>query len=332
MTTRIMKKTALCAAVCLAGGSSAAFSAQRADPATAYPGRPVRVVVPFTPGGQPDIVARLIGSKLVEFLGHQVVVDNRPGAGGVIGTRIVAAANPDGYTLLSVSAAHVVAPATRAKLGYDAARDFAGITQTASAAYLLVVSPSLNVKTLKELIALAQAKPKQLNYASAGTGSGTHFAAEMLKFAANIDVVHVPYRGVPESLTDTMTGRVQFFMSPLASGITLVRDGKLHALGVSSEKRIRAHPDIPTLAESGLPGFRWDSWAALFAPAKTPRTIVNKLNREVTRVLRLPDVEQRLIALGVEPTPTTPAQLDKFIAEQLVVAADLARKAGIKPE
>jgi len=319
-------------AACLILASPAALSAQRADPAASYPGRPMRVVVPFTPGGQPDIVARLIAPKLTESLHQPVIVDNRPGAGGMIGSRIVAGASPDGHTLLSISAAHVVTPAVRANLGYDPVKDFAGITMTINAAYLLVVPPSVEASTVKDLIALARARPGQLNFSSAGRGSSTHFAAEMFKQSAGIDVVHVPHRGIPEALTDTMTGRVHFFMAPMASAINLVKDGKLRAIGVSTARRARAYPDLPTIAESGLPGFRYDSWGALFAPAKTPRAIIDKLNREVTRVLKLPDTEQRLRALGVEAGPTTAAQLDKFVAEQVAAAADLARKAGIKPE
>lgn len=297
-----------------------------------FPARPIRIVIGFTPGGMPDITARLIGAKLGETLKQQVVVDNRPGAGGVAGARIVAESNPDGYTLLSVSAAHVVAPAVHARMPYDTARDFAGIMTTASACYLLVVPPALGVKSVKDLIALAKSKPGQINFSSGSTGSGTHFAAEIFKNAAGIDVVHVPYKGVPEALTDTMANRVQFFMAPLASAITLVKEGRLLALGVSAEKRVRVHPDIPTIAEAGLAGFKWDSWAGLLAPAKTPRAVIDKLNREITRVLRLPDVEQRLTSLGAEPNPGTPAQFDKMIAEQLVIVADIARKSGIQPQ
>jgi tripartite-type tricarboxylate transporter receptor subunit TctC len=306
--------------------------AQKPDEAAAFPNRPIRIVIGFTPGGQPDISARLIGPKMSEALGQQIVVDNRPGAGGVLGARIVAGATPDGHTLLSISSAHVVAPAVHARLGYDPLKDFAGITQTTSAAYLLVVPPSLDAKTLKDLIALAKAKPGQINFSSGSTGSGTHFAAEMLKIAAGIDVVHIPYKGIPEALTDTVSGRVQFFMSPLASAINLVRDGKLRALGVSSAKRVRAYADVPTIAEAGLTGFEWDSWGGLLAPAKTPRPIVSKLNREVSRVLNLPEVQQRLTSLGAEPMPGTPEQFDKLIAAQLTITANLARKAGIKAE
>jgi tripartite-type tricarboxylate transporter receptor subunit TctC len=312
--------------------AATASHAQTLSDVAAYPNRPIRIVIGFTPGGQPDITARLLAPKLTEVFGQQVVVDNRPGAGGVLGARIVAASNPDGHTLLSISSAHVVSPTVHARLGYDPLKDFAGITQTTSAAYLLVVPPSLDIKTLKELIALAKAKPGQINFSSGSTGSGTHFAAEMLKAAAGIEVVHVPYKGVPEALTDTVSGRVQFFMSPLASAINLVRDGKLRALGVSSSKRVRAYAEVPTIAEAGLAGFEWDSWGGLLAPAKTPRAVVVKLNREVSRALTLPEVQQRLVSLGAEPVPGTPEQFDKLLAEQLVITANLARKAGIKAE
>lgn len=302
------------------------------DEIARFPTKPIRVVVPYSAGGQPDITARLIGARLAETWKHQVVVDNRPGAGGIAGSRIVAESNPDGYTLLSVSAAHVVAPSMHTNMPYDTVKAFAGITTTASATYLLVVPPALGVKSVKELIALAKAKPGQINFASGGNGTGTHFAAEMFKSAAGIDVVHVPFRGVPESLTDTMANRVQFFMSALISAIPLVKDGRLVALGVSSDKRLRVHPDVPTIAESGLPGFRWDSWAGILAPAKTPRGIIDKLNQEILRALQHPDVEQRLTSLGAEPNPKTPAQFDQMVVEQLAVVADIVRKSGIKPQ
>ena len=310
----------------------APVSAAAADAAASYPSRPVRIVVPFTPGGQPDIVARFIAPKLADALGHQFIVDNRPGAGSMVGSRIVASSAPDGHTLLSISAAHVVTPAVRAKLGYDTLKDFAGVTMMANAAYYLVVPVSLEAKSVKELIALAKAKPGQLNFTSAGTGSATHFGGEMFKAAAGIDIVHVPHKGIPEALTDTLAGRVHLFMAPFGASAGLVRDGKLRALGVTTPQRTRMNPEIPTIAEAGLPGFRYDSWNALFAPAKTPRAIVDKLNREVARALKLPDVEQRMHAIGIEPVPTTPAQLDQFVAAQLKQARALAQKAGIKPE
>ncbi|HZN24365.1 MAG TPA: tripartite tricarboxylate transporter substrate binding protein [Burkholderiales bacterium] len=298
----------------------------------AYPTRPIRIVVGFTPGGQPDITARAIAVKLTEVLRQQVVVDNRPGAGGTLGTKIVAEANPDGHTLLSVSASHAIQPVVYEKLPYDTLRDFAGITTTASSSYMLVVPVSLPVKSVQDLIALAKAKPGQLNFGSAGNGSGTHFAAELLKSTAQVDVVHVPYKGIPEALTDTIAGRVQFFMTPPVTLGTMVKDGKVRALGVTGRRRVRSYPDVPTIAEAGVSGFVWESWAGLLAPARTPREVVMKLNREITAILKMPDIQQRFVGLGTEPTPSTPAEFDKLIASELKRVAELARKAGITPQ
>jgi tripartite-type tricarboxylate transporter receptor subunit TctC len=330
MLTHSKQCLVMSAAAVLVFGATAAL-AQKADSDAAFPSRPIRFIVPFTPGGQPDIFSRMIAQHVGDSLGQQVVVDNRPGAGGMIGSRIVAEATPDGYTLLSISAAHTTGPSVR-KLPYDTRRDFAGISMSYNAAYLLVVPPTLNVKTTQELIALAKSKPGQLNLASAGRGSGTHFAGEMFKYAAGINVVHVPYKGIPEATTDIMSGRVQLFMAPLASSVPLVREGRIRALGVTSPKRVDVLPDVPTIAEGGLRGFRWDSWGGIFAPAKTPRAIINKLNRAITNALRRPDVVSRMHALGAEPAPTTPAELDKFVARDLAMVAKVAKLAGIQPE
>ena len=323
-----MHKTAMAAALLVAG--TGVFAAQ-GNAAADFPTRPIRIVVGFTPGGQPDIFSRMIGVKLGEALGQPVVVDNRPGAGSAIGTKIVADATPDGHTLLCVSASHVISPAVR-RLNYDPLKDFAGITQMYSASYLLVAAPALGVKDLKSLLAMAKARPGALNFGSAGTGSGTHFAGEVFKDAAKIDVVHVPYKGIPEAMNDTMTNRVQFFMAPLASSASLVRDGRLIALGVTSLKRVSIYPDIPTLAESGLPGFSFDSWGGLLAPSKTPRAIIDRLNREVTAVLNSADIQSRMRALGAEPAPSTPQAFDRKIAKELREIAVIAKRAGIKPQ
>jgi tripartite-type tricarboxylate transporter receptor subunit TctC len=309
-----------------------AWSAQAREGTTAFPTRPIRMVVGFTPGGQPDITGRIIAAKLTESLGQQAIIDNRPGAGGILGTKIVADATPDGHTLLSVSSSLAISPAIYAKLPYDTRRDLAPITLTATAPYMLVVPLSLPVKSVQELLALARAKPGQLNFSSAGSGSGTHFAAELLKNMAHLEVVHVPYKGIPEALTDTITGRVQFFMTPPATLGTLVKDGKLRALGVTGKRRIQSYPELPTISESGVPGFLWETWAGILAPAKTPRAIVEKLNREITAILRMPDVQQRFLAMGAEPAPSTPAEFDTLIASEIARVADLARKAGIKAQ
>lgn len=319
----------LTTACLLAASGSAALAAAADSDTTPFPTRPLRIVVGFTPGGQPDITARLLGARLTEFFRQQVVIDNRPGAGGVIGTKIVAEATPDGHTLLSVSASHVISPALRAKLPYDTLKDFAGVSTTASSCYVLVVAPSSPLRNAQELIALAKAKPGQLTYASAGAGSGTHFAAELLRQNAGIDAVHVPYKGIPEALTDTITGRVQYFLAPIGSASQIIRDGKLKPLGVTSLSRAEVLPDVPPLAEAGFPGFRWDAWAGILVPAKTPRAVVDKLNGEVLRALAEPSIQQRLRAIGLDPMPSTPTQFDKLVAEQYAMVSALAKKAGI---
>ena len=302
---RSLRQPLVVAAACLVLGAPPGF-AQKSESAAGFPHRPIRVLVPFSPGGQPDIFGRLIAQKVSDALGQQMIVDNRAGAGGMVGSKTVAEANPDGYTLLSTSASHTILPSVR-KLPYDVRKDFSGVSMAYSAAYLLVVPPTLAVQSAKELIALARSRPGQLNLASAGRGSGTHFAGEMFKHAAGIDVVHVPYKGIPEATTDLMAGRVQLFMAPLASSAQLIRDGRMRALGITSSQRNAVFPDIPTVAEAaGLPGFRWDSWGAIFAPAKTPRAVISKLNLAITNALRLPDVEKTMRSLGAEPAPTTP--------------------------
>ena len=319
--------------ICVAAivGAMPAAQAQRADDAArGFPSRPIRVVIGFTPGGQPDIITRLIAPKLGEALGQPLVVDNRPGAGGTVGTKIVVDAQPDGYTLLTASSSHAVAPAIYAKLPYDSLRDITGVSMASVASYVLVAAPVLGVKSVQELVAMAKAKPGQLNFSSAGAGSGMHFAGEVFKQATQIDATHVPYKGVPEALNDVVGGRVQFTMAPLGASIGLVRDGRLRALGISSLKRSNVHSDVPTIAEAGYAGFRWDSWSAFFAPAKTPRVIVNKLNREIVRVLSEPEMQQRLAVIGMEASPGTPEQLDKFVADQLATVMQLAKKAGIQ--
>src|SRR5262252_9032179 len=228
-----------------------------------YPTRPIHILVGFTPGGGPDITARWIAQKLGDAWKQQVLVENRPGAGGTVAAGTVARAAPDGYTLLSVSSAHAVAPAIYPKLPYDTFKDLAGITQTASSSYILVVPPSLGVKSVRELIALAKAKPGQLNFASAGVGSGTHFAGEIFKAMAGIDVVHVPFKGIPEALTEVLTGRVQFFMAPIANSVAQVKDGRLVGLGVSSLARDPLLPDVPTIDEAGVRGYQSELWFGL---------------------------------------------------------------------
>ena len=304
-------------------------AASAADPIADFPNKPLRVIHGFAAGG--DVFARILATKLSDTWKQHLVVDNRPGAGGTIGAQIVAKANADGYTLLSVTPAHAVAPAMYSKLPYDVIKDFAGIAAIASQPAALVVNNALGVKSVSELIALARSKPGQLNFASAGVGSATHFSAELFKNLARIDVVHVPYKGIPEALTDTMTGRVQYFISPLNLVLPFIKEGKVLALGVSTPKqRVSMLPDVPTIAESGLPGYEWSLWYGFLAPAKTSRPLIVKLNREITRILALPEMRQRWSALGAESAPMTAEQFDRFIAEQVEIFTKLARSAGIK--
>jgi tripartite-type tricarboxylate transporter receptor subunit TctC len=297
-----------------------------------YPNRPIRIIVGFTPGGGPDITARYVAQRLTESWKQQVLVENRPGAGGTVAANFVATAAPDGYTLLSVSSAHAVAPAIYPKLPYDTQKDLAGITLTATSKYLLVVPPSLGATSVPELIAMAKARPGHLNFSSAGVGSGTHFAAELFKSMAGVDVVHVPFKGIPEALTETVTGRVQFSMAPIANGVNLVKDGRLLALGVSSARRDALLPEVPTIAEAGVPGYDSILWFGLLASSRTPRPLIAKLNRETARFLHDPDAKTRWAPIGLEPRPTTPEEFDKLIADDIATFTRLARAGNIRAE
>lgn len=310
----------------------AAHAAQQGVAGGEYPVKPIRILVGFTPGGGPDITARYIAQKLTEEFRQQVVVDNRPGAGGTVAANLAATANADGYTLLSVSSAHAVAPAIYEKLPYDARRDLAGISLSAVSKYVLVASPSAGFRSTKDLIAAAKAKPGQLNFSSAGTGSGSHFAAELLLSMGRIEVVHVPFKGIPEALTEAMTGRVQFFMSPIANAVNLVREGKLAGLGVSSLQRDSLLPNVPTIAESGVPGYDSVLWFGLLTAAQTPRPLINTLNSRITRILGDAELRKRWAPIGLEPSPTTPADFDKLIAAEIATFTRLARAGNIKAQ
>ena len=302
------------------------------EAAADYPSKPIRILVGFTPGGGPDITARQIGQKLGEIWKQQVIVENRPGAGGTLAAGMVARAAPDGYTLLSVSSAHAIAAAIYPKLSYDAFGDLSGITQTGSSKYVLVVSPSLGIKSLAELLAAARARPGQLNFSSAGVGSGTHFAGEIFRSMAAIEVVHVPFKGIPEALAETMTGRVQFFMAPIANAVNQVRQGKLVGLGVSSLERDALLPELPTVAEAGVPGYQTQLWFGLLTSSAVPRPIIAKLNREIARILSEPELKQRWTAIGIEPQPNAPEAFDRLIRDDVVLFARTARAANIRAD
>jgi len=306
---------------------AAAGTAGAADP---YPSRPIRMLVPFSAGSQTDILARWIGEKITEASGQQVVVDNRPSAGGTIASQYVLAANPDGYTLMMVSTGHAGNATLYSKLPYDTVKDFAGITRVASVPNLLVVAPTLGPKTVKELIAYAKSKPGQINFSSAGVGSGTQINGEMFRLAAGFDATHVPYKGAPESLNETATGRVQFTFSPILVAAGQVKAGRVLALAVSTSKRSGMFPDVPTVAEAGIPGFDYDQWYGLLASAKTPRPLVYTINKEVVRVLNLSDIKERMLTQGATPTPTTPEEFDAYIRSEVKRFAAVLIAAGAR--
>ena len=296
-----------------------------------YPEKPVRIVVGFTPGGGPDITARYIAQELTSIWKQQVIVENRPGAGGSLGAALVAKAAPDGYTLLSVSSAHAAAPAIYSKLPYET-KDLTGITLTGNSKYVLVVSPSQGFKSLADLLAAARARPGTLNFSSAGVGSGTHFAGEILKARARIDVVHIPFKGIPEALSETMTGRVQFFMAPIANAVGPLKDGRLVGLAVSSRERDALLPQLPTIAEAGVPGYESTLWFGLLTAASVPRPIVEKISADVGRVLASPATRERWQPIGIEPRPTTPLQFDELIRDDIRQFTEIARGASIRAE
>lgn len=299
---------------------------------SSYPNQPIRIVVPNSPGGTVDMIARLVAQGLTERLGRQVVVDNRPGAGTIIGSEIVAKASPDGYTLLMSVSTLAINPATYKKMPYDALRDFAPITQTAFVPNLFVVHPSVPAKSVKEMIALARARPGEIQYASAGHGSNPHLTMELFATMAQIRMIHVPYKGGTPAFIDLIAGRVAIMATNLSSIMPYVRAGKLRALGVTSARRSAAAPDIPTIAEAGLPGFEAVQWYGLLAPAKTPRQIIEKLHKEVVSILRAPDTSARLASDGAEVVASSPEEFAAYLKAETVKMAKVVKAAGIQPE
>jgi tripartite-type tricarboxylate transporter receptor subunit TctC len=296
-----------------------------------YPAKPVRIVVPFVAGSQVDIVAREVGRKLQDLWGQTVVVENRPGAGGTLGSRGVATAEADGHTLLVTSASHAINQTLYTKLPYDTLRDFVGVSFLTSVPNVLVVAPSLGVKTATELLALVRSKPGQLNFASAGVGSGTHFNGEMFKAAAKLDIVHVPYKGTGDALVDTAAGRSAYYWSPLGLTLPFIRDGKLLPLAVSTAQRAPLMPEVPVISDL-VPGVVYDHWYGMMAPAKTPRAVVEQISRDVGRVLRMPEIVKTLGDQGVVAAPNAPAEFDRFIASEIDRLGAVVKAAGVKVE
>jgi tripartite-type tricarboxylate transporter receptor subunit TctC len=324
--------TALAVLFAAAAASPAAF-AQGKSGAVNYPTRPIRLVVTYPPGGNTDLVGRAVAQKLVEAWGQQVVVDNRGGAGGVLGTVIAKQAAPDGNTLLlGTSAGMVLNPILMSKVPYDAFRDFAPVSLVIINPQVLVVNPSLPATNVREFIALAKSKPGRLNFGSSGVGTPNHLGGEMLKAMAGIDIVHVPYKGGAASITDLIAGQVQLVFSSAPSVVPHVLNGRLGALGVGSAKRTPALPDVPTVAESGVPGYEYTTWYGIFAPAKTPTAVIAKLNAGIVRMLAEPQMSQRFQSQGGDPTSSTPAALTAYMREETARWTRVIKTAGIKIE
>ncbi len=298
--------------------------------AQGYPSKPVRLIVPTPPGGGTDVLARMIAQRLTEALGKSVVVDNRPAVDGIVGAEIVARAAPDGYSLLFISNSIAINVALGRKLPYDTLKDFAPITQTANQQLLLVVHPSLPVKTVRELVEYLKARPGKFNY---GSGSNTNaLPMELFKKMTATDIQHIPYKGGGPMVNDLLGGHVHLAMGGTVSVIPHVKAGKLRALGIGALKRSAFLPDVPTIAEAGVPGYQAVLWTGMFAPAKTPRSIIERLNKEVVRILHVPDFRERVSSLGSDVVGSTPDELGKFLASEIGKWAEVAKIAGFKSD
>ncbi|MGE5525384.1 MAG: tripartite tricarboxylate transporter substrate binding protein [Rhodospirillaceae bacterium] len=318
----------ICIALALAMAGAVAMPAAAQD----YPTRPLRLIVPFPPGGSTDIYARIIGPKLGEALGQQVVVDNRPGAGGSLGAELAARAPADGYTIwLGQTNNLAIGPALRAKTPYDPLKDFSPITLLMKAPQVMVVNAGSPITSIKELIAAAKKAPGKLTYGSAGVGSSGHINGELFNQTAGIDIVHVPYKGASPAMVDLRGGRITYMATSLASAAQFVKEGKIKAIATSGAKRARMLPDVPTVAET-LPGYEVTSWHGMLAPAKVPRAIITRLNREIVAILGTPDVQKMLLAEGGDISPSTPEEFAAFLRAEVPKWAKVIKQAGITAE
>ncbi len=307
----------------------AAAQAAATGAGQSYPQRPIRIIVPFPAGGPSDMQARLIGIKLGEATGQSVVVDNRGGAAGIIGTELAARADADGYTVIMLSATNAVQPSLYPKLPYDLVRDFVFITPVTYGPGIVVVTTSLQVRSVSELIAYARARPGRVSFGSAGSGAPSHLAVELLKVMTHTDMVHIPYKGMASALTDVIGGQLQLSVPTIAAGLPLTRSGKLRALAVTGAHRSPVEPELPTVAESGVPGYQASNWYGFAAPEKIPRPIVGKLHQEFVRIMAAPDVRDKLLNVGMEPTISTPAQFTEFVKAEMRKWADVVKTAGV---
>ena len=295
----------------------------------AYPGKPIRFLTPYAPGGATDVIARLVGQKLTERWGQQVLVDNRPGGNTIIGTEALVKSAPDGYTIILVGYTHVVNPSLL-HTPYDAIKDFAPVATVTGNETILVVHPSVPANTLQEFIALAKSKPGQLNYATSSTGGPTHLPAEMFNILAGVKTQHIPYKGGGPAVTDLVGGQVQLMFAIPSNVVAHIKSGRLKAIAVTGETRLSALPQVPTTTEAGLPGFDVKNWYGILAPAGTPKTIIDKLSAEVARILGLPDVKERLLGQGLEPFYSTPEQFAVLMKADMVKYAQVIKTANIK--
>jgi tripartite-type tricarboxylate transporter receptor subunit TctC len=317
-----IKLTLLAAALAIAPSLSA----------QTYPTKPVRLIAPFAPGGPVDLTARILAQKLGERFGQQFIVENRSGASGMIGAEQVAKSPPDGHTLLVSSSIHVIVPSLFAKMEYDPIRDFTPVTIVSTSPLVLVVTPTLPVKDVKQFVALARARPGELAFGSSGSGSSTHLTAELLKSVTNTRMTHVPYKGQGQAITDVITGQIQFMFNSPSSVKSFIDAKRLRVLAITSDKRSAQMPEVPTFAESGLKDLVTGSWYAVWVPAKTPEAIVSRLNTEIVRVINMPDVRERIVKLGGEPIGGSSAEMDAFQKKESARWARVAKESGAKAE
>ena len=306
-----MRRLTLALAVVLTALAASSALAQN------YPNRPIRLIVPFAAGGAVDVLARLIGAKLSDQLNQPVIIENRPGAGGTLGADAVAKSPPDGYTILQNTNGAAIAPALYRSLPFDAMKDFAPVTQVVASNLILVASPKSGITSVKELIALARSKPGKLNYGSSGIGNPLHLTMEMLKHATGIDIVAVPFRGDAQIHAALLGGEVEIAVVPLATAVELIKDNRVRALGITGAKRSPAVPDVPTIAEQGVPGFASSGWQGWFMPANTPVAIVERIQQEIVKAIALPDIRTRLDAMAYEPVGSTPKQFDAYFKSEI---------------
>lgn len=296
-----------------------------------YPQRPIRLIVPFAAGGGLEITARSIGQKLTEKRGQPIVIDNRPGAATIVGSEIASKASPDGYTLLMITTTFAINPSLYGKLPYDPNKDFAPVTQITSVPNILVVNPSIPAHNVRELIALAKAKPGQINYASAGSGTSPHLAAELFKTMAGIEMTHIPYKGIPPAVTDVIAGRVTMLMTTTISAAPHVKSGRLRALAITSPKRLAAMPDVPAIGET-VPGYEADAFQGMVAPASVPKEIVRQLADDIAAIVRLPEIRERIVADGAEPIGSTPDAFGAFLKKEMLKWGKVVKESGARPD